>query len=691
MLELLAPASSPEAVIAAVQSGADSIYIPFGGRSTPFGEGDFFKAVRYARVRGCRVCAELDMLLEDAEMAEAVAFARRAAEAGIWAVVTHDLGFAWVLRQALPDLRLHAGERLGVHNLAGVEAAAQLGFARVCLPREMPLAEIAAISRHASAETEVAVLTDACIARAGICYFSAVADRQSANRGVCTGICRGRFSMGGRMEDERPLSMNDISLINHLKELEEAGVAAVRIGRVAEQPELTALATGVCAGCIREKRPPSPGELEQLDLGFAHRRFTDGYLTGEKDEGMFGTRPEPGRDAERTLAEVRRSYTGQEARRVPVTFYVVVSRHAPLRLAAEDGDGNRAAVQGPRLRTADGAGVTAAELDAVLRRTGGTPYSCVGVRTSVDTGLELPEETLSALRRQLLHALTCKRAEVPRRRSAPFPAPPEDARRTAPPKVIFQIFSAEQLTPELAELRPDYLYVPAEVLLSDFARLAPFTDAGCVPVTVLPRIVSDAEAAELFDLLTRVRALGVAEALTDNLGHVALARRAGFAVRGDYGLNLLNSYSVGVAASAGLLSVTLPFELRMDRIKDLCKPVDAELIVYGRLPIMVTEHCLIKASDGRCACGTPARLSDNMGMVYPVLREFGCRNLVLSGSKLFLADRGADFAGSGLWGARLVFTTESSRECTEIARSYRGLSQYRPNGLTRGLYYRGVE
>ena len=115
------------------------------------------------------------------------------------------------------------------------------------------------------------------------------------------------------------------------------------------------------------------------------------------------------------------------------------------------------------------------------------------------------------------------------------------------------------------------------------------------------------------------------------------------------------------------------------------------MIVYGRLPVMVSEQCAIRESAGRCACQTPGQLADRMGSVFPVVKEYGCRNVIYNAHKLYLADKKEDLLSAGLWGMRLLFSTESGRECAEVARGYLGLSAYRPNVLTRGLYYRGVD
>ena len=162
-------------------------------------------------------------------------------------------------------------------------------------------------------------------------------------------------------------------------------------------------------------------------------------------------------------------------------------------------------------------------------------------------------------------------------------------------------------------------------------------------------------------------------------------------VRGDFGLNAFNSQTLDVLCQAGFLSATASFELRLAQIKALAKPLDTEMIIYGRLPLMVSDQCVMRHSAGRCTCQTPGQLADRMGSIFPVVKEFGCRNVIYNAHKLYLADKKEDLYSAGLWGLRLMFTTESARECVEVARGHLGLSDYKPNVLTRGLYYRGVD
>ena len=132
MLELLSPAGSPDAVIAAVQNGADAVYLGFGAYNARrgannFTEEEFAQAVRYCHIRGCKVYVTMNTLVGDRELAQALDLARRASELGADAILVQDLGLLRVLREALPDIPLHASTQMSVHDLAGAEAAAELG------------------------------------------------------------------------------------------------------------------------------------------------------------------------------------------------------------------------------------------------------------------------------------------------------------------------------------------------------------------------------------------------------------------------------------------------------------------------------------------------------------------------------------------------------------------------------------
>ena len=650
MLELLAPAGNLDAVIAAVQNGADAVYMGFGDgfnarRSADnFTRESFAKAVRYCHIRGCKVYVTLNTLVGDREMDAAAALAQQASDAGADAILVQDLGLARVLRAALPDIPLHASTQMSIHNLAGVEAAAEMGITRAVLARELSLEQIRFISQHASIETEVFVHGALCFCYSGQCYMSALIGRRSGNRGACAQPCRMQYSMGGRM-DEYPLSLRDNCLADYLQQLEDAGVACVKIEGRMKRPEYVAVVTDVYARCIHEHRVPTQEENDRLALAFSRQGFTQGYLLGEKGPDMLGTRAaEPDREAEKMFTAARKAYADGERRRVPVKFYAKVQTGEPVMAAVMDEEGHRAVLTGPVPEPAQRAPLTAQSLADQFAKTG-----------------------------------------------LPLPLRPEGKRYFADPALIVQVHQAEQLTQELAALHPAYVYVPVEILDSDFPRLAPFLEQGAQVVAVLPRVITDDQAEDMHAMLSRAAENGVQEALVGNMGHIFFARRAGMRVRGDFGLNVFNSFTEEVLQQAGLVSATASFELRVAQIRDLAKSIDTEMIVYGRLPCMITEQCIIRNSAGRCNCSVPNNLADRRGALFPVLPAFGHRNQIFNAHKLYLADKHEDYETAGLWGVRLMFTTETPRECVAVTQSYLGLTDYRPNGLTRGLYYRGVE
>ena len=140
----------------------------------------------------------------------------------------------------------------------------------------------------------------------------------------------------------------------------------------------------------------------------------------------------------------------------------------------------------------------------------------------------------------------------------------------------------------------------------------------------------------------------------------------------------------------GFRSATASFELKLAQIRDLSKAIPLEAIVYGRLPLMITENCIIKNRSGQCACEGENTLTDRKGERFPVVKAPGCRSEILNSRKLFLADK-PEWKHAGLTYARLMFTTENPWECVQALERYMGKSDWAPSQYTRGLYYRGVE
>ena len=166
---------------------------------------------------------------------------------------------------------------------------------------------------------------------------------------------------------------------------------------------------------------------------------------------------------------------------------------------------------------------------------------------------------------------------------------------------------------------------------------------------------------------------------------------------GDFGLNAWNGEAMETLRQIGVARQTLSYELRLPQIRDMHKPMQTELIVCGRLPLMITENCMIAGKkggcrrDGRGACAKGVcYLTDRMGAKFPVFREEHCRNTLYISEPLYLEPE--EYRQTGVTYARLLFSDESPRQATEIAR--RVIDGQTPDfgaPMTRGLYRRGVE
>ena len=694
MLELLAPAGSMEAVAAAVQNGADSVYLGYGDfnarrNAKNFTPEEAAAAVSYCHLRGARVHLTLNTLLTDRELARAAEQAAHASRIGVDAVIVQDLGVARMLRQVAPDLPLHASTQMTVHSLDGVKACADLGFTRVVLGRELSRDQIAYICQHSPVEIEVFGHGALCMCWSGQCFLSSVIGGRSGNRGLCAQPCRLQYGWSGRA-DGYPLSLKDLSMARHLKELSDMGVACLKLEGRMKRPEYVAIVTGIYSRAIREGRDPGPEELETLERAFSRQGFTDGYYMGRPGPEMFGTRQEE-KEPRELYAQARATYESGENRKEPVRLYALIQADRPAQVAAEDGLGHLARVEGPVPEGARNVPLTREKVEGQLSRTGGTPYRCEKATARVEEGLSLPLSALNDLRRRALEGLSQQRQALPQRRLGEFhPGVRYENQREVP---VFTLWlrAADQLSGELLRLRPALLYLPADEAASHPEAVRRCQEAGVPLAAALPRICTDRELPQLERDLVTLRELGVEEALAGNLGLLRRAAQLGFRVRGDYGLGVYNSQTLKELKRLGLISAAASFELKLAQIRDLSKSIPVELLVYGRLPLMITENCIIHNHSGRHTCGNVNLLTDRKGERFPVMKAWGCRNEIYNAKKLFLADKAADWRRLGLWGARLMFTTENAPECVQVLERYLDRGSYQPNEYTRGLYYRDVE
>ncbi len=693
MLELLAPAGSIEALRAAVQNGADAVYLGVGTFNARQGAQNFTiqtlpEAVKYCHVRGVAVHLTLNTLVSDRELSEAATLIRHAAQAGVDAFIVQDLAICQLCRQIAPKVALHGSTQMTVHSLPGVLFCAAMGMTRVVLSRELSREEIRDICQKSPIEIEVFGHGALCMAYSGQCYLSSAIGGRSGNRGRCAQPCRQCYGYG-RYDHKHPLSLKDNCLVQYLGELEKMGVASLKLEGRMKRPEYVAAVTGVYRQAL-DTGTVTQDMLDVLTAAFNRQGFTDGYYTGRTGAGMFGVR-EDKYDDPKWLSAIRQTYESGENGRVKVDFEAVITENGSF-LTVTDPQGRSCRVEGPRPQVARNVMLTNDVLNERLGKTGGTPFVCGEIRCQLQEGLTLSASALNGMRRDALNqllALRARREQVELHKPEKFPN--VRGPRLAPALTV-QVTEKEQITQKLLKMKPEVLYVPIHILVLD--PLFCHELARKVKVAaVLPRIVHDGELNRLREDMQAVAKLGVREVLTGNLGLLLPAVEAGMRVRGDFGLNLYNSGAVNLMKDLQLRSATLSFEMTLPQIRDVSKAVPCEIFAYGRLPLMVTENCLIRGRTGSCTCNLgQVKLTDKTGADFPIIKDGDkCRSVLLNGKKLNWLDRQDDLAKLGLWATRLYFTTENPREVDQVLTHYVTPTSFDPGSGTRGLYLRGLE
>jgi putative protease len=234
-LELLAPARNKEIGIAAIDCGADSLYIAgpsFGAREAAGNPmHDIEKLTSYGRKYGAKVFMVINTILYDKEIKEAERLARQAYEAGCSALIIQDLG---LLKASMPPIPLFASTQTNIRTVEQAKMLEELGFSRLILARELSLAQIKEIRANTSVELESFIHGALCVSYSGQCYMSERLTGRSANRGACAQACRSKYDLTdskGKLlvRDKTLLSLKDLNLGDYIPQLAEAGISSFKV------------------------------------------------------------------------------------------------------------------------------------------------------------------------------------------------------------------------------------------------------------------------------------------------------------------------------------------------------------------------------------------------------------------------------------------------------------------------------
>ncbi|MCI9015848.1 MAG: U32 family peptidase [Clostridia bacterium] len=274
-IELLAPVGDFECLKAAVQNGADAVYLGasnFSARASAknFDLTELEKAINYATLRNVRVYLALNTLIKNTELQEAINIAKSAYELGISAIIVQDYGLASILLKTFPDLPIHASTQMSIHNLEGANQIEKLGFKRAILAREISISEIEFISSNSNIELEVFVHGALCISYSGQCLLSSIIGVRSGNRGKCAQACRLPYelinSQNESIDKGYLLSPRDLYGLEFIPKLIDIGITSLKLEGRLKKPEYVATVTRIYR--------------KYIDMALANKE----YIISEKDK-----------------------------------------------------------------------------------------------------------------------------------------------------------------------------------------------------------------------------------------------------------------------------------------------------------------------------------------------------------------------------------------------------------------------
>lgn len=564
--ELLAPCGSPEALHAALRGGADAVYL--GGtllnarmKARNFDDAAMRDAITACHRAGVRLYVTMNTLVYDREMDTALRYATRLYEEGADALIVADLGFARLLREYLPDMPLHASTQAGVHNTEAVRFLAQAGFCRAVCARELCGDDIAQMVRTSPIGIEMFVHGAMCVCHSGQCLFSSMVGGRSGNRGECAQPCRMMYNRG-----EYPLSLKDMCLAGHIREICASGVESLKIEGRMKSPDYVYAVVSAYRRLLDGGRDATDGEIRAMASVFSRGGFSDGYYTGKISPAMLGVRS----DAD--IAATRR--TGNAAMKA-------VRRDLP-------------------------------------------PVTVERVPPALPNKAEWTAHFRSA-------ADSAKNAPAAPTRSARF-------------ERASQIAGADYF---------DVIYLP----LRRFA-------AGRANGVVLDPVLTDRELPEARRLLCRAVEGGARHVLLSNIGQLSLAEGLPVTVHGDFRLNIVNQLSASLYPFA---DVMLSPEMTLPQIRDI--RTKKSVIVYGRIPLMVTEKPI-----------GANQLRDRTRAVFPILHgQDGERDRVFNSVITYMDDRRDKLNGLGISDFHYLFSVESREEAEmAVERIRRGIAPKDP-------------
>ncbi len=725
--ELLAPAGDMDCFMAAVNAGADAIYLggeEYGARAyaSNFSKEELCEAICYAHLFGVKVYLTVNTLVKEREFGRLNDFIRPFYDAGLDGVIVQDLGVLYQLHDDFKGLELHASTQMAIANSYGAGFLKSFDVCRIVPARELSMDELNHIRKKVKIDMEVFIHGAMCYCYSGHCLYSSFLGGRSGNRGRCAGPCRLPFDAFGQKE-VYPLSLKDMCTISMLPELIDNGIDSFKIEGRMKNPYYVAGVTSIYRKYIdlylQNKDSQSDFQVSDEDYELLKKLYLrsdlqDGYFHRHNGREMITMHsPSYAVADDKEFENIKKQYLDKN-RKLSLIASVVVRAGQPVSLTVRDELGHVDFAQSEEVVSiAEKRPVSEADIRKQINKTGNTPFQFDSVSVIMDDNVFVSLKTLGEVKRQALDQIKDRILKDAKKRKYDFATGDMDrmlrrqeTKKKGKGRYRISCQTIGQLR-HLIEVRSNYKGIDAveiqAFLLSEFDKnlvyeLLKFKRLGIRVYLRFPPVLRKEASRWMDNYLFLLQSALFDGFYCNNLDSLAYIQQNRLVknkqIMADYGLYIFNAQAAAFLYSEGVTGMVVPYELTHYEWLDFEKAVAerdmaSEYLIYGHIPFMRTANC-VKKTFGKCnGKNEVITIKDRTHTVIPVLNQCeACENTIYNSVPVSLHDEKKKIKADYF---RLSFTIENEDQMTNVLDIFikgKGRVSYE---YTKGHFKKGIE
>ena len=567
-MKILSPAGSYEAMVAAVLTGANAVYLGLNEFSARAGAKNFtieslFDAVSYCHKRGVEVFVALNTIIYDNEILKVKKLVEDINLSQADGVIVQDFGVYRLIREIAPQLRIIGSTQMTVNNVSGAAILEKSGFDTVVLPRELSEGDIKRIKKQTNINLEVFAHGALCVCYSGQCLMSSFIGERSGNRGKCAQPCRMLYDVPNKQGYF--LSTCDLSLVSRLPRLEELGVDTIKIEGRLKSEYYTAAITDIYRRVLDSKEPPTEEDFAAIHASFMRGGYTTGYFDEIKDRRLFNfTKKEnPYSRETRKLEVYYKNLLSQRNTffKHDLKLFIEISISENVKGVIEHNGKKIDFVSKTVAVEAKSAPVTEEKIALQLSKTGNETFGFSEISINMKSdNIFMSVSDINNIRREIGILLDKKLDN--KRESRQFNYNMQKRKAIAEPEFYCVVKNAFQLK-WVKEAWDVKVFAPMQAIEEYKAKK--YGDMRNIGISC-NRIASDKEmtAAMLYVERNKIK-----DVLIGNLGYLGRFSSELYNLYGDFSLNITNTLSADFYANLGLKNITASVEANIKNVKNI--------------------------------------------------------------------------------------------------------------------------